>query len=372
MRPNRLAKEREPQARTVRWLPLLVPLAVLVVVVGVELTDREWTILELAVLCPMLSATLTGPRLTAVYGVAAVVTGALLGIHDGLYQPRYGGPLAQLVRLAGITAGAVIAVMVSRYHTRREAKLHNVTQVAQAAQQTILSSVPPALDGLRLAVRYESATAEAAVGGDLYDILDSPWGIRILVGDVRGKGLGAVWIASRVLGCFRTVARRTKDLSAIIADLDAEVAEVGGLDDFVTAIVAQIHDGQLTLANAGHPDPVVLHSDTADLVTVPLRAPPLGLAAGAAGRRAVTLLPGDRLLLYTDGLAEARHPVTGEFFPLLDAARDALGSANLDTALAELARYLHLWAGAHLDDDVALLLVEIPRAGTADATTRRR
>jgi serine phosphatase RsbU (regulator of sigma subunit) len=336
------------------------PLAVLVVVAAVEMADRGWTILELTVLGPMLAATLAGPHLTAAYAVVAVVTVALLGIYEGLYSPPDVGPLAQLVRLCGVTVGGVMAVLVSRYHTRRETKLEKVTHVAQVAQRAILASVPPVSGGVRLAVHYESAAAEASVGGDLYEVTDSPWGVRLLIGDVRGKGLDAVHLASRVLGGFRIVARRTADLRGVLADLDAEVTGVSGPDDFVTAAVVQIHGHGGTVVNAGHPDPVLLRAGTARLLTVPTRQPPLGLGTGYAPATTVGLQPGDRLLLYTDGLMEARHPVTGQFFPLLPAVRAALTCAPLQAGLDDLVRRVRHWTGSGLTDDVALLVAEIP------------
>lgn len=222
-------------SRPGRWFTALLPLLMLAGVAALELSNREWTVLELAVLSPMLAATFGGPRLTALYGVLAVGVGVMLGLYDHLFGQSDGGPTAQAVRLGGVAVGGVLAVLVSRYNTRRETKLQNVTRVAEVAQQSILAAVPSSSGGLHFAVRYESAAAEARIGGDLYEVVDTAWGTRLLVGDVRGKGLDAVRIASRVLGCFRFIGRQAEDLPTVLAGLDAEVAEICGLDDFVTA-----------------------------------------------------------------------------------------------------------------------------------------
>ncbi|KJE23456.1 Stage II sporulation protein E (SpoIIE) [Frankia torreyi] len=338
-------------------------------VAALELSNREWTVLELAVLSPMLAATFGGPRLTALYGVLAIGVGVMLGIYDHLFGQSDGGPTAQAVRLGGVAVGGVLAVLVSRYNTRRETKLQNVTRVAEVAQQSILAAVPRSSGGLHFAVRYESAAAEARIGGDLYEVVDTAWGTRLLVGDVRGKGLDAVRIASRVLGCFRFVGRAADNLPAVLAGLNAEVAEVCELDDFVTAVVGQIDGRRLWLANAGHPDPVLVRAGRASLLCVPTRLPPLGLLADATGAIGgatentveVTLRPGDRLLLYTDGITEARDPTTGRFFPLLPAAQAALSRGTLEESVADLVDRVRAWSRSTLNDDVALLAAELPR-----------
>ncbi|ABD10932.1 serine/threonine protein phosphatase [Frankia sp. CcI156] len=357
-----------------RWFaPIapITPMLILALVVGLQLSNQKWNVIGLAILSPMLAATFAGPRLTAGYGVAAVLAGILLGLHDDLFGRSGGGPTAQVVRLVGVTAGGVMAVLVSRYNIRRETKLQNVTRVAEVAQQTILSPVPSSSGGLRFAVRYESATVEAMIGGDLYEVVDSPWGTRLLIGDVRGKGLDAVRIASRVLSCFRLMSRRTGGLRDLLANLDAEVADASCLDDFVTAVVGQVDGSRLTLANAGHPDPVLVRAGQADLLTVSSRLPPLGLITDGSNVTDTVLRAGDRLLFYTDGITEARAPTTGAFFPLLPAAEAAFAHTSLDEALTDLADRVRDWTRSTLNDDVALLAVEVPGPTRHAGPTRR-
>ncbi|WP_007517303.1 PP2C family protein-serine/threonine phosphatase [Pseudofrankia saprophytica] len=362
-------------SRRTLWAVVL-PALTLLAVILLEISNRTWTIRELVVISPMAAATLAGPGLTAAYAVAAVVTEFGLGWYDDLDTAAAGGWTAQIVRLGGVALGGVLAVLASRYNTGRETKLANVRRVAEAAQQAILTEVPPtSREGLRLAVRYESAAAEARVGGDLYDLVDSPWGTRLLVGDARGKGLEAVRLASRVLGCFRVVARGRQHIREVLPDLDAEVASVGGLDDFVTGIVAELDGRRLTLANAGHPDPLLWRRGRVRLLAPLDRQPPLGLGAGAAGADAgvvtVRLEPGDRLLFYTDGIAEARERRTRAFFPLLPATERAFGRAGtLEEALSDLAAAVRAWTGSALSDDVALLAVEVPLAAEPPTDSR--
>ncbi|MDT3446492.1 MULTISPECIES: PP2C family protein-serine/threonine phosphatase [unclassified Pseudofrankia] len=394
-------------------LVVLVPLVLLVGLASLEFANSQWVILELTVLSPLLAATVVGPRLTTMYGVLAVVAVVVLGVRDHLYGSATSGWPAQAVRLGGVAAGGVMAVLLSRYHSRRETKLANVTRVAEAVQRTILTPVPGRVAHLRLAARYESSTAEANVGGDFYALVAQEHGARLLIGDVRGKGLAAVRLASLVTSCFRVVTRQSGDLGTVLRELDAEVASAGMDDDFATAVVMDVEGGHVRFTNAGHPDPLLVRRGQARLLEPPGRQLPLGLGSAGDVVGSACLKPGDRLLLYTDGIAEARDPVTGTFFPLLPGAAASLGTqpagadragrlnaaagarsltcaathapavahrppprhpperepddagtagtepADLDTALDRLIVSVHAWSGGALNDDVALLAVEI-------------
>ncbi|WP_407673546.1 PP2C family protein-serine/threonine phosphatase [Parafrankia colletiae] len=342
-------------------IALTAPLALLCAILAIQLASTHWTILELTVLAPLLAATLSGPVLTGAYVMLAILGSTLVGSVDGLFTVQDGGLPAQMVRLTGILLGGVMAVLVSRYNTRRETKLQNVTRVAEVAQRAVLPLAPTVSGDLRLAVRYESAATDAMVGGDLYEVVDSPWGTRLLVGDVRGKGLDAVRIASHVLGCFRLVAKHRAGLVSVLADLDEEVADVSGLDDFVTAIAVQIRDGRLDMVNAGHPDPLLVRAGTARALSPHGRSSPLGLLAGDIDITSFTLQAGDRVLLYTDGIAEARHSESRAFFPLASAVTETLSQDRpLGDCLDDLVRRVQRWTRSALGDDVALLAVELP------------
>lgn len=358
--PASPGRRERGRSRRVTWAVRLAPLLLLTVILALQLAGDHWTILELTVLSPLLAATLSGPPLTAVYTVLALAGTAVIGLYEGLFTDTAGGLPAQVTRLVGVALGGAMVAFVSRYNTRRETKLRDVTRVAEVAQRAVLPPAPTAAGDLRLAVRYESAAAEAMVGGDLYEVVDSPWGTRLLVGDVRGKGLDAVRIASRVLGCFRLVAKHRPGLDTVLIELDEEVADVSDLDDFVTAVLLQVRDGQLDLVNAGHPDPFLVRGAAALPLAPVGRLSPLGLVAGNVPITTVPLRPGDRLLLYTDGIAEARSAASREFFPLSAAVEAALGrSRPLDDCLDDLVRRVQEWTGSRLSDDVALLAVEL-------------
>jgi serine phosphatase RsbU (regulator of sigma subunit) len=354
-----------------RWAALLLPLLTMMAVVGVEMSSRQWTFIGYSVLVPMVAANLSGPRVTSLWVVASLGVGSLSVWWDRLYGHAHGGAISLFAWFAGILFGGLMAILASRYNSGRETKLANIAQVADAAQRAILSDVPgTSVSGLRVAVRYESAATEAMVGGDLYEMVETPWGTRMLVGDARGKGLDAVRLASRVLGAFRVAARERPRLSDVLAPLDREVALTGADDDFVTAVVVEVSRGPdgrdlVRLANAGHPDVILLRGGHAVALAPDERQQPLGLGAGGGTNQvtvAAPLYPGDRLLLYTDGVAEAREPLGGAFFPLLPAVERTMADpdASLDGCLTTLVSEVRRWTGDHLRDDMALLAVEVP------------
>jgi phosphoserine phosphatase RsbU/P len=315
-------------------------------------------VLGLVVVAPLLAANLAGPRVTAAYAAIAFVVGALLGVAKHLYVP--GEVLqAQEIRLALIAVMGVVGVLLSRYRVERERRLTQVTKVAEAAQRAILLPVPEELGPVRIAVHYESAASDAMVGGDLYGFVVTPHGLRVLIGDVRGKGLDAVRMTAQVLATFRERANDDRQLPTLMGRLDSTVARAAESDeDFVTAVLVQVAgDGQVVVANAGHPPPVLVSDAGAHWIEPDPVCPPLGLG-GAANASLVTMAPSDRLLLYTDGLTEARDPRTRQFYPD-DGIIEPLAAAALVTdAVSGLLEGVLDWSGGALHDDIALVLIE--------------
>lgn len=253
----------------------------------------------------------------------------------------------------------VVGVLLSRFRIERERRLAQVTKVAEAAQRTILLPVPEQLGPVRVAVTYESAASDALVGGDLYGFVVTSHGLRILVGDVRGKGLDAVRMSAQVLATFRERANDDGDLSSLIERLDGTVARAAETEeDFVTAVLVQLtNDGQVTIANAGHPPPILLSRTRPRWLDPEPPCPPLGLGA-AANNLSLRMTPCDRLLLYTDGLTEARDPVTRRFYPTQQII-ETVGSAEpIAEALSRLQQEVVQWSGGTLHDDIALVLLE--------------
>ncbi|HEV7897179.1 MAG TPA: PP2C family protein-serine/threonine phosphatase, partial [Planosporangium sp.] len=242
-------------------------------------------------------------------------------------------------------------------------RIAELSKLASVAQQAVLRPLGPKIGTLAVAGRYISATAAADIGGDLYEALDTPYGVRMIIGDVRGKGLDAVRLASIVLGSYRHVAYERADLRAIVADLDRAVARSVGDEDFVTAALVEERGGTLTIVNCGHPPPLLLRRGEVIELTPPASAPPLGFMP-VVRPRVERLEPGDRLLFYTDGLAEARRD--GEFFPTAGRAWRLLGHGTVADGLASLESALVEWVRGQLDDDIALVLMEY--AGTHGAT----
>jgi len=334
------------------WLGL----TLIVVIVGLDLVGGgNAELLGLLVSPPILAASFVGPKRTAAVGVVALA--AAIGYGRAVGVDLLAG--SQGVPVVAIGVATVLSALVAQVRVEREGRLRAVTRVAEVAQRALLGGVPPALGSLRLAVLYASASAEASIGGDFYEALETPHGVRLLVGDVRGKGLDAVRLAGVVLGSFRDAAQDRPDLAQVTAALDRSVTRAIGPEDFVTAVLVQVAtDGSAVVVNCGHPAPLLVRAGQATELDPPEPAPPLGLSPRPEPLR-LRLALGDRILLYTDGASEAR--ARGGFFPLQAAAAFALVSADLEAGLESLWAELQRHVAGQLHDDVALLLIEHSR-----------
>jgi serine phosphatase RsbU (regulator of sigma subunit) len=257
--------------------------------------------------------------------------------------------------LEAVSDRVAVALDTAVSFEQQSERLAGVTLVADAAQRAILAQPPARTGPVALSARYLSAAIEAQVGGDLYEVVRGPSCVRLLVGDVRGKGLSAVRTATVVLGEFRAAAAGTGDVASVARQIDSRILPyLLDAEDFVTGVLVDIqHDGGFTVVSCGHPAPVLLTAE-GNVEPVELdHSPPLGLGVDpvvAHGK----LAPGDRLLLFTDGLIEARSP-SGTFIdpaPFLP----LVGQAEFGSALDGLLTSLKQAAGHVLDDDLALLL----------------
>lgn len=296
------------------------------------------------------AALFCSPRLVAMIAAYALSWNVFLGGPDGLFTTLHFTRLG----IAVFVNSAAVAVAFAR--ERRERSMARMTGVALVAQRALLRPLPTKINQTRLAARYVSSAEDALVGGDFYEATVTPFGTRVIVGDVVGRGLEAVDLAALVLGGFREAALSSADLEVLGRRLDAVVATYARGDEYATAIVAQIEDGHVRLVSCGHPAPLMIGGDgAAEFLEIP---PTLPLGYGSEPQ-AITyaMEPGQRLLVYTDGITEAREP-TGRFFDLKTEAELALRSRAAEEALDELLERLERHTEDGLDDDVALVLLE--------------
>jgi serine phosphatase RsbU (regulator of sigma subunit) len=326
-------------------------LVVLLIVAGIEFANGPGAALVgwLAI-APFLAAAFAPWRYVVGVGLLASLVNPAIGLlpngQSGTTE------IADVVGMLIATAGAVAVAVVRQAQNQRFAEL---TRLAEVAQEAVLRPVGPQVGRLAIAGRYVSASAAADIGGDLYEAMNTRFGVRMIIGDVRGKGIDAVRLASIVLGSYRHVAYERPDLLSVVGDLDRAVARSIGDEDFVTAVFVEERGGTLTVVNCGHPAPLLLRRGRVIALDPPRPAPPLGLGPQAEPR-VEHLEPGDRLLLFTDGLAEARR--AGEFFPTEERAWALLGHGTVEHGLASLESALAEWVRGRFDDDIALILLE--------------
>ncbi|MEU9057178.1 PP2C family protein-serine/threonine phosphatase [Streptomyces sp. NPDC048384] len=347
-------------------MPFVIALSVLVI----ELTPAHFIYTgPFLTAVPALAAVTMGPKRTALAAALALAVSATTATQNqawGTLQVYTNFLALALVSVAGfITSSAVRAY--------RRSKLDQVRRIAVAAQEVILRPVPEHLGPVRTGSLSLAAGTGAQVGGDLYEAVQTRYGVRMIVGDVRGKGLTAMREVAAVLGAFRVVVHYEDDLVEVMnhcaAALRREAAVPGAhpeetlMERFTTALIAQVPNDEpvVQLVNRGHPSPLILHEGRTQPLTPTSACPPLGLEDLITGRpekpEGYPFVPGDRLLLYTDGVIEARNP-RNDFFPL----PQTMESINFSTAPQEFLEQLHHALTSHaegrLADDVAMIVAD--------------
>ncbi len=353
-------RRRDGPTATVRRLPaLLIAGGVLFDV----LTPPQYSSAPFFVSAPLVAASVLSRRDTLLAALAALA--AVVGLAIGRRPPESGETVTELVTV--VTVGA-LSLGINRVVRRGDRRLASVRGVAEAAQRAVLPPPPARIGGLRVAARYVAAQADARIGGDLYAVQDTPYGVRVIVGDVRGKGLGAVEAVAVLIGAFREAAEQERTLEGLAARLEralqregARRANLDQSEGFTTAVLAEIPPGAgaLRVVNRGHPPPLLLRPDGAIGEAYP-RVPALPLGMGELGGwpdlvEEWAFPVGTTLLLVTDGVTEARD-ATGAFYD----PRARLGGrqfrspeALLDALTADVARH----TGGPANDDMALLAI---------------
>ncbi|MEU1033995.1 PP2C family protein-serine/threonine phosphatase [Streptomyces mirabilis] len=368
MASRRLGKEHGLSGEPRRAL-LAVPIALIAAVTVVDILAPPSVHLgPFLVAAPALTASFAGPWETGLVGALAVLAQSVVAVlRTSLMDLNH---IFQLIVLILMSA---LVTFFAHLRGRHERELSQLRSVAMAAQEVVLKPIPHRIGPLRIASVYLAAETEAQIGGDLYAAARTAKGTRIVIGDVRGKGLEAVGDAALLLGAFRAAAHRQADLSVLVAflegtvssDLDDPAAPEGEAEDrgeaFITAAVLDVpdHEPALHMINCGHPPPLLLRGDQVGLLEVRHPAPPLGLTEFVESQlfpETFAFEPGDIVLLYTDGVIEARDR-NGTFYPLEERVVGKFGKGP-DVLLAHLCADLLHHAGGHLDDDAAMVAIE--------------
>lgn len=279
--------------------------------------------------------------------VPLIARGEVLGALD-LKRTRNPLPFSEddLLLARELAARAAVQIDNARWY-------QNARDTALTLQRSLLPSHPPVTGGLEVASRYQPAGATAEVGGDWFDVIPLDGGkTALVVGDVMGSGINAAATMGRLRTATNTLASLELEPARLLEHLDRITQD---LTDSIATCVYAVHDPHLRqcrIANAGHLPPVRLRAGRKpELLDLPTGAP-LGVGGVAFSTTTVDLEPGDRLVLYTDGLVETRqHPLDER----LDALLELLEGPDrpLEEVCELLLRTLHQPDNS---DDVALLI----------------
>lgn len=278
-------------------------------------------------------AVLSVPLATSEEAALAGALGALTLIGKPPGQ-RFSAGDAKLA--TAVAAQLAAAIQKTRYveELREAERVQREVELAAAIQRSLLPAAPPAVPGIALAGRCAPA---ANVGGDYYDFLPGHGGVSLLVADVSGHSIGAALMMAMARSILRREIGEGKGPAEVLA-----AANVTLFDDlvnsalFITAFCARYDPAtrELAYANAGHNLPLLHHGD-GTLEELDTDGAALGILPDVAfEERRTTLAPGETLVLYTDGVVEARA-AGGEPFGEERLAHLLTGAAHGPEALAD-------------------------------------
>ncbi|MFF3907779.1 PP2C family protein-serine/threonine phosphatase [Streptomyces sp. NPDC001848] len=342
-----------------------IPLVLIMVITLVDIHSPESVHLgPLLVVAPAITTAFAGYWLTGLIGALAVGAQVIIAVlHGGLATTNH---ISQIIGLAILSVFAVIVCFV---RDRRTAELAQVRSVSEAAQRALLRPLPDRIGSLHVASSYLAAEKEACIGGDLYAVAHTGDHTRVIIGDVRGKGLAAIGEAATLLGAFQEAAHHHVSLPGLAEALDRSVCryltgfpEANGeaQEHFITALLVEIpdHSPISQVVHCGHPPPLLLRHGHVTSVTSLYPAPPLGMWRLGPKTHAVhtfSFQAGDTLLLYTDGVVEARDR-SRAFYPL-EERLPLWAKSSPKTLVQHIEKDLLAHADGALADDAAILAI---------------
>jgi serine phosphatase RsbU (regulator of sigma subunit) len=262
--------------------------------------------------------------------------------------------------IAGNTLEAAISIAGQAALALDNARLYQQQKrFADTMQRSLLPRKRPQLEELEIGDIY-APSARVDVGGDVYDYLELADGrLAVVLGDVTGHGIDATADMAMAKFVFRSLAREHSEPGDFLAAANEIVLEEIGAGKFITLLYLTVdaRAGELACASAGHPPPRLLRAGgTPEPLAVG------GLALGIDGDQRyeeahVRLEPGDAIVLYTDGLLEARRD--GELYG--EQRLDAALASNADLPAQELANTLLADCkafGGELGDDCAIVVLK--------------
>ncbi|RRS00478.1 PP2C family protein-serine/threonine phosphatase [Glycomyces terrestris] len=336
------------------WVRLL-PLAGLVLASLIQIFENDPLHVGIAMAAvPLMAAFVLGPAWTAVIAAVALVLIAAPLPFTGRFD------LADLIVIGTVF---LTAVGISWFRARFEAGLVTMISVSEAAQRAVLPELPARVGGLACAGVYRSAQRGARIGGDLFDVRPSPFGTRLILGDVQGHGLDAVGTASMLLSVFHEAILDERELSGIAWRLERRIladASDGYVPElFASVLLAEFSEecDEVRLLSCGHPSPLLLRGEEVEEVDLKPH-PVLGLRLAEPTRAgAATALPfgvDETLLAFSDGLVEARDE-DGHYYPLAEHLEGLVTPSPqrlVEFVWEDASRF-----AARMDDDVSILAV---------------
>lgn len=253
---------------------------------------------------------------------------------------------------------AVILLFILMLELKDKLVAHGELQVGRAVQLALLPDRNPILAGWQIWLMSRPAHD---VGGDLADYLhldDTRLGIAL--GDVAGKGLGAALLMAKLQATLRTIAPDCISLSELGAKLNRIFCRDCVPGRFATMVYIELAErtGRVRVLNAGHPTPIAVRPDA--LADLPPAALPIGILADTTfPEQSLELEHGDFLLLYSDGLTEARNR-EGVFFgeERLRALLARIRSMPIEVAGSQIVDAVEQFVGdARMSDDLSMVLL---------------
>lgn len=300
------------------------------------------------------------PEIQRAYNVRSVMATPLV-VHDDVLGVLFFNFHERSHRFEPMEISFARRLSTSLSLALETARLYAAEHLIADKLQGAMLSLPDAVPGIAFAHAYNAAGTAARVGGDFYDLFELDENrAGIVIGDVSGKGLDAAVLASMIKNAIRAHAsERGKPPHRVLALASDLVYRNTPPESFATVFFCVLDraDGTIAYANAGHPPPVLM---TPNGEATPLL--PTGPIVGAFGGirfepAALTMTPGDTLVLYTDGLTEARD-ASGLFGEdrLITLAREG-ARRPVAEIVRELVEGAVAFSSGPLKDDLAILVI---------------